>query len=291
MTTLYEQFCDACKIGNIETAKQLILESQPPYTKIDISANCEQPFHLACANKQLEMAKWLLTVKPDINISAADEYAFRIACENEDLEMAKWLLTVKPDINISINDEEILITACKNSNLELVEWLFIIKPDIDISRQNNKPFIEAVMGKFFEIIKYLLSKKPIIMKEIDNIEIFKYIFACVNNLDDIKWLYSISKISISNEKKLFDWVFKHAYLFNYPDEKIDWIMSLRPHRYVKKIDPISKCIIDYKIKTDNDENWDKRKYALWLSSHITPKKNQLLYRIPTDISRAIITYL
>ena len=62
-------------------------------------------FRWACESGHLEVAKWLLSVKPDINISAQNEEAFSYACKKGHLEFAKWLLQMKPDINISANNE------------------------------------------------------------------------------------------------------------------------------------------------------------------------------------------
>jgi hypothetical protein len=54
-----------------------------------------------CRKGEIDLAKWLLGMKPDIDISAVGEYAFRTACVNGHIEVAKWLLEMKPDIVIS----------------------------------------------------------------------------------------------------------------------------------------------------------------------------------------------
>ena len=61
---------------------------------------------MACTYGHLEIAKWLLSIKSDINISSKkesfdNEKAFQGACSHSYLEVAKWLLSVKPDIDIS----------------------------------------------------------------------------------------------------------------------------------------------------------------------------------------------
>ena len=63
------------------------------------------------------MAKWLLTIKPNINISACGEYAFATSCINNYFNIASWLLEVKPTINISVENEIIFRTACEDGNL------------------------------------------------------------------------------------------------------------------------------------------------------------------------------
>ena len=62
-------------------------------------------------------------VKPDIDISAEDEYSFKMACENNNLELAKWLLSVKPDI------EDAFVIACSFGNLEMSQWLLSLNTD------------------------------------------------------------------------------------------------------------------------------------------------------------------
>jgi hypothetical protein len=52
-------------------------------------------FREACVFGHLEVAKWLLSVKPDINISANNEEPFRLACFARKLEVAKWLQSLK----------------------------------------------------------------------------------------------------------------------------------------------------------------------------------------------------
>ena len=48
----------------------------------------------------MEIAKWLLSVKPDIDISAKNDYAFHLACKNEHLEIAKWLQSLNPYVYV-----------------------------------------------------------------------------------------------------------------------------------------------------------------------------------------------
>ena len=50
---------------------------------------------MVCSWGQLNVAKWLLKIKPDIDISAENDHAFREACKNGHLQIAKWLLEIK----------------------------------------------------------------------------------------------------------------------------------------------------------------------------------------------------
>ena len=90
---------------------------------------------------QLEVAQWMLSLKPDIDISSHNECAFRSACEKGHLEVAKWLLSLKPDIDISANEEYAFKFACKNGHLEVAKWLCTLNEtyyiEIDISGRIN----------------------------------------------------------------------------------------------------------------------------------------------------------
>lgn len=49
----------------------------------------------------MEGAKTLFRMKPEINVSSMNELTFRMACYNGHLEVAKWLLSIKPNIDVS----------------------------------------------------------------------------------------------------------------------------------------------------------------------------------------------
>ena len=109
-------FCSACGYGRLDVAKWL-LEVKP---EIDISINYERPFQWACGEGHLEVAKWLLEIKPDIDISADDENAFCCVCAHGHLHAAKWLLEIKPDIVIS---NMAFFNACRYKNNDIALWL------------------------------------------------------------------------------------------------------------------------------------------------------------------------
>ena len=108
------------------------------YHKLLYSNNLEdneKVFLYACFNGNLNLAKWLLEIKPTINISAYDEFAFHYACNNGYLNVAKWLLKIKPTINISAHNEYAFCEACKNEHLDIVKWLL---------EYNNEKFIKIL---------------------------------------------------------------------------------------------------------------------------------------------------
>ena len=84
--------------SSIEQIKQFIIN--------DTDNNETGNFILLCKNGHLEFAKWLLSIKPDINISAHIEFAFRLACEEGHLKLAQWLCTLNKNYVIIIEEKE-----------------------------------------------------------------------------------------------------------------------------------------------------------------------------------------
>ena len=53
-------------------------------------------FAEACKTGNIDAAKLLLELKPNINISAENEDAFRWACKNGHLHVAQWFQSLNP---------------------------------------------------------------------------------------------------------------------------------------------------------------------------------------------------
>jgi hypothetical protein len=118
------KFIKFCEHGDLEGAKNLL----QLYPDINISDGNEYIFRKVCLRGHLEIAKWLLSVKPDINISVQNDWAFRVACYNGKLEVAKWLLSVNRNINISANNDEAFRNACYCVHLKIAKWLQSLNP-------------------------------------------------------------------------------------------------------------------------------------------------------------------
>jgi hypothetical protein len=165
----------------------------------------------------LEVAQWLLQVKPDINISARDELVFIEACFNGRLNVARWLLQVCPTIHISVKNDLAFRLACRNGHLHLAQWAFR-------SAYNEGAFR----------------------------------LACENGHLDVA----------------------------------QWLQSLKPYLYVIIYDENGN-IKDYKIRNKEEANWQRRKYLVWLASNdcVEENKHNLLYKLPSDVSRMVILHL
>ncbi len=89
-----------------------------------------------CVRGDLEGAQPYYRDHPDINISRAEE-AFREACFYGHLDVAQWLLHIKPTINILANNEQAFLYACQNKYLHVAQWLATLKPEFKIIDEDS----------------------------------------------------------------------------------------------------------------------------------------------------------
>lgn len=219
----HQDFLDICSKGKLGVAKQM-LERMPELRnkKFKGTTLIEEAFENACFEGHLDLAQWLLSVKPDIRISTKEEWLFKIVCMKCYFHVAQWLLSVEPNINISEGNNYLFYDACTRNQLDVVQWLYSVKPDMDITLGNHDSFKNACL---------------------------------MNNIAVAQWL-----------------------------------QSLKPHLY-EIIYHSPTFIRTYKIRIQEEANWQKRKYAVWMASDNAPDKKNLIYKLPTDISRMMITYI
>jgi len=209
-------------------------------------------FDYFCSTGHLELAKWLLQIKPDIYIRGG----FFRACMDGQLEVAKWLLNVKPDINF----EDYVFLCAHNS--EIAKLLLQVKPDIIsiISTQNEMMFRKACSYNRIELAKWLLQMKPDIN-----------ISAC----DDYAF-----RNACRNSGHYNAYLIKHL-------EVAKWLQSLKPYLYVIEYDENGNYA-NYRIRSKEEANWEKRKCAL----HLAYQENtNILYHLPVDIVKAVTQFI
>jgi hypothetical protein len=218
----------------------------------------EETFIQLCKKGDLLGAQQYYQLNPTIDISAQDDKVFRWTCFEGHLELAQWLLQVCPTIDISAEDEWAFRFACKNGHLGVAQWLLQVCPTINISNSeiNDYTFLSACAKGYLEMAKWLLQLCPTIDISADYECPFR--LACRNG---------------------------HL-------EVAQWLQSLKHYLYVIEYDENGK-ITDYKIRSKEEANWQKRKYLVWLASNHCPEENKhnLLYKLPSDVSRLIILHL
>lgn len=129
----FRRFLEFCRNGELGRAQAYIV-ALDPNTSI---ANYEMAFRVACYNGHLDVAEWLLQVKPDINISALSDDAFRFSCIYGHLNVAKWLLQIKPDIDITAVSGSAFNGACSRRHLNVAKWLASLNPDYQIINEDE----------------------------------------------------------------------------------------------------------------------------------------------------------
>ena len=146
--------------------------------------------------------------------------------------------------------EDEFIVLCYQGDLEGAKEYLQLYPDINISYSEYAFRFTCEKGHL-EVAKWLLNVKPDINISAFNEGAFR--IACeYSNLEVAKWL-----------------------------------QTLKPYLYVIEYD-INGNYSGYKIRTKEEENWKKRKYAL----HMTlQEENNLLYHLPTDIAKAVILFV
>jgi ankyrin repeat protein len=178
----YNQLYQACNIGNIQEAQQ-ILQNNPILNAyldqdltisiccaghlnilqwlISIRPNIEinhNEFIYACINGHFELALWLLQTYPDIDISAKNDYAFTWSCASGKIQIVKWLLEINPNIKNNVKANQIAFYwSCYFGNYDIVEFL-LENSNIDIFAENHVSFINACKKKHLNIA-HLLQKK------------------------------------------------------------------------------------------------------------------------------------
>jgi hypothetical protein len=120
-------FIKACADNDLELAKflyQLGIETQSP---INIHVSNNQVFNEACRRGRLVLAKWLVSLEPEFDVHLDDDIAFVKACSWQQLETAKWLYGLG-NVNVHGHGDEALMTSCKWGYRSIYQWLLTLDP-------------------------------------------------------------------------------------------------------------------------------------------------------------------
>lgn len=176
----------------------------------------------------LSFAQKIHQWNPDMDISANDEMAFRLACSHGHWEVAQWLLTVNPDLNLSANNNDAFYWACKYGHLEVVKGLFPLLNKYKINKNNMEPWflVACEEGHHVEVAKWLLHENPELDITTDDDEAFHH--ACEEGHRLMAtWLVSLRPnrytLNVQQGKKLVYQIYKTQAFFNSSTNSSSWI--------------------------------------------------------------------
>ena len=152
------------------------------------------------------------------------------------------------------------INLCSDGDLLGAQKYLQLHPNINISAKNERVFRTACYNRYLNIAQWLLhvSKEREQDINISAVDHCAFRFACMDG-------------------------HLHGYL-----HVAQWLQSLNPYLYVINYDENGKYK-DYYIRSKEEANWEKRKYLLYIASDC--KEDNLLYRLPYDVSKMVIGYV
>jgi len=261
-----DKFLQITRFGEVNLVKEYY---QINKHKINISSNEEYIFCSVCSKGYLDIAKFLLEIKPDIDISIRGEEPIKRACEKGHLEIVKYLLQIKPDINLSISNNKPFIYSCKSGKLELVKFLFYLNnikdnknilltdkcftksfeyicefgylnilqfllevyPTLNITDNNNIGLCLACEKGYIDIVKCILHFKPDI--DIYQCDFFPFRIACSKGYIEIVKLLLNHNNNKRPEQFIIEDAFKHS-CQNNQFEIIKFLLEYDPSIDIKK---------------------------------------------------------
>ena len=128
-------------------------------TDVNISIYSTSPLHVATKNKQVEVAKLLISYGADLNPrDEAGNTPILYAAENKDLEMVKLLLTNKANVKDS---PQVLNTAVQQNCRDIVEVLLQHGADVNASTKYGITALHyTVLDKHGTLSRSFLDKDP-----------------------------------------------------------------------------------------------------------------------------------
>ena len=116
-----------------------------------ISDYQEGAFRYACKSGNLELVKYLLSLKSDININSLNNCAIKNACEQGNTDIVKYLLNKDPSIDMFCENR-----YCPHKLKNIYKSTF--KELQDISFHECSPFCFALKSKNLYLISFLIKK-------------------------------------------------------------------------------------------------------------------------------------
>ena len=189
----YDDFLDKIyQFGCLDILKYFLQKFPGAIQHININSLID-----ACKHNRLNIAKYIVELKPDIDIKYKNNLIFRDTCANGNLEIAKWLYdTFHNDIDIHAESDYAFRWACLKSGFEdksilpeTAQWLWELgncKPHI----LDNFIFRHACKGGYINVIRWFLDTFKQYINPKNYLYALGYQLACrYNQLSTVKYLH------------------------------------------------------------------------------------------------------
>ncbi len=124
--------------GNLEVAQWLQSIRPSHFRGLSFCENYDM-IELACQRGHINIVEWLFEKDNDLKEDVMDniDEIFEKVCEQSELNCAKWVYSMKPDIDITMKNHKIFKRLCEiigwggvKDKLEFLEWIISMKKDI-----------------------------------------------------------------------------------------------------------------------------------------------------------------
>lgn len=298
-TAIYEALATAIMFGRLTFVSWLFSELYGELCKVCVMREeCEMVYKIACKHKHLDIVNYFrLVLHGQIDFERSESATFETAVKDGCLSIIEFIISLNPNIcdRHSFYDYNFLV-ACGKGHLDIVEYLHT---KLYIKSALYYGFLESCTTGHLDIAQWLLPMaKPLFGSNngqneyacyIEVNQLFRYVCE-KGHLEVAKWLYEIfddiDLLFFNGE--CFKYACTHANASRKFLEMAEWLASLNPYLFEITYDNYGKV---FKSQTHykKEMKWRQRRYPLWLASDESPNKRCLLYRIPEDVSRHIIS--
>lgn len=227
-----------------------------------------------CSKGRLENAQqYYKDNSQTINNLHLENY-FQLSCSNGHLEIAKWIYSIHPNLDVHMRSDHVFYRACEANYIDLAKWLISLTKSHTIANYYEYCSTACASGHL-ELIKDIVEHIPNFEVSYKNHELFR--------------------IAMSNRYMNPDASVKYGYI-------VEWLETMKPWVYKIKYfrEELSHYDEDYdgwvgihypEMDTIQQRNWYLRKYFVYAASNSAPNKKTVLYNLPTDLSRIVISYV
>lgn len=186
-----------------------------------------EAFENACLKNNVEVFKWLLSIRNDFDITVNNNYLYKKTCYYGNIEFFQLLLNIYDPFSSSFY-EDCFKNAIDGNKPEMVKFLYSIKPDINIHKGDGMYLHSAIQNNNnYETIRVLFELNSVNNFDADS---RRYLLKNVyrdNDLNLIETLINSKSVNINafinyaiKDKNKMEHILKNIKLFDITKTKI-----------------------------------------------------------------------